>query len=100
MMAILRGLDGKFYELPDDKVKSFEVPREKVKALLEKHGLPVQQGRSGPGAGRGGPSHGGPVVVQIYTPSGGYGPSHGGEHHPEGGEVDPYYWWWNNWGNY
>ena len=98
-MAILRGLDGKFYELPDDKVKSFEVPREKVKALLEKHGLPVQNRGPGSGPARGGPSHVGPVVVQIHTPGGSYVPHQGGEHHPEG-EVDPYYWWWNNWGNY
>jgi hypothetical protein len=93
-MAILRGLDGKFYEVPDDKVKNFEVPREKVKALLEKHGLPVQQTRPG---GPGGPPTGNPIVVQIH-PGGAYVPPRAEQQ--QGGEVDPYWWWWNNWGNY
>jgi len=29
-MAILRSLDGKFYEVPDDQLEKYEVPPEKV----------------------------------------------------------------------
>ena len=102
-MAILRGIDGKFYDVPDDQLASFEVPRDKVKELLAKAGGPAPQG--GPGAGpKGGhgPSHGGSVIVQIFS-GGSHGPAGapgGGQHHAEGGEVDPYGWYWNNWGNF
>jgi len=99
-MAILRGLDGTFYELPDDKAKSYEVPREKVKGLLEKHGLPVKQTQPGGPGGPGAPMPGGsPVIVQIM-PQGHHPGPHGGGQPAQGGEVDPYWWWWNNWGNY
>jgi hypothetical protein len=48
-MTILQAMDGKFYDVPDEDVVSFEVPRERLKALLEKAGLPVPQGGPGPG---------------------------------------------------
>lgn len=108
-MAILRAMDGKFYDVPDAEASKFEVPREKVKELLEKAGGPGPQGGPGPGpgGGRGAPpgGPGGQVVVQIFAAGGGQpGPSGpppqqgGGE-----GDVDPYWWVWRNfvpWGNY
>jgi hypothetical protein len=117
-MAILRAMDGKFYDLPDADAAKYEVPREKVKELLEKAGGPAPQGGPGPGpgGGHGGPpsASGGPVVVQIFA-GGQPGPSGAPPHqhqpqHQQGGEgdVDPYWWWrnfsywpnWPNWGNY
>ncbi len=112
-MAILRGMDGKFYDVPDEEAHKFEVPREKVKELLSKAGGPPGgggPGGGGPGGGPGRPGpHGGqpyaPVVIQVFPPPGGGGAPYGsGAPSPGGGpegEVDPYWWWWNNyWGNY
>ena len=119
-MPILQAMDGKYYDVPDAEAAAFEVPREKVKELLQKSGMPApQSAQSGPppGASRGGPGPGpqgsggggggapGPVVVQIFaSPQGGYqgapqggGPSHGAPA-PSGGQdgdVDPY-WFWRN----
>ena len=69
-MAILRAMDGKFYDVPDDQATKFEVPRDKVKELLEKSGGPAPQSGpgGGPGPGYGGPpSPGGQVIVQIFA---------------------------------
>ena len=108
-MAILRGVDGKFYDVPDDQVAAFEVPREKVKELLEKSGAPASQGApggGGPGGQRGAPPAGAPVIVQVF-PGGGApggapsGPPGGGQQ-GDSGDVHPYWWWsnyWPNWGN-
>jgi hypothetical protein len=95
-MAILRAMDGKFYDVPDEQAKKFEVPREKVKDVLAKAGTPPGGGgRPGP---RGGPP-GSQVVIQVFPGAGGQ-PAHTSSHGQEPGEVDPYYWWWNNWSNY
>ena len=102
-MPVLRGMDGKFYDVPDDEAQKFEVPREKVKELLSKAGGPPS---GGGGPGRPGPQSGmphSPVVIQIFPPpgTGGGAPPGGGGAPHEGGDVDPYWWWWNNWwGNY
>jgi hypothetical protein len=37
-MAILRSLDGKFYEIPDDLLSSYLIPADKVKERVEGHG--------------------------------------------------------------
>jgi hypothetical protein len=37
-MAILRRLDEKFYEIPDEVLSSYQIPEEKVKERLESHG--------------------------------------------------------------
>jgi hypothetical protein len=97
-MPVLRGMDGKFYDVPDDQAAHFEVPREKVKELLAKSGGPPAAGPGRPGPRPGPP--GGQVTIQIFPPAGGHAPS-APQHHDAGGEVDPYWWWWNNyWGNY
>ena len=44
-MPVLQAMDGKFYDIPDDQASQFEVPREKVKDLLEKSGVPADAGR-------------------------------------------------------
>lgn len=99
-MPILRAMDGKFYNVPDDKAASYEVPREKVKELLEKSGAPMPKGGGpGPGPGPGG-MHGTPIVFQFFTGGGGprHGGSPGGAPQGEEAEVNPY-WWWENWHN-
>jgi len=127
-MPILQAMDGKFYDVPDDQAETYEVPRDQVKSLLEKAGLPATQG-PGPQPGQGphpGQGHGpgpgqmapptAPVVVQIFAaPTGGGQPMSGpppqGQGEPgKGGDVDPYWWIWRNvtfyrpwvnyWGNY
>jgi hypothetical protein len=113
-MAILRAMDGKFYDVPDDQATKFEVPRDKVKELLEQSGGPGPQGGpgGGPGPGYGGPPPaGGQVVVQIFAGGAAQGGPHdapgqsgpGGPGGPGEGDVNPYWWWRNfvpSWGNY
>jgi hypothetical protein len=87
-------MDGKFYDVPDEDLQKFEVPRDKVKDLLSKAGGAPP---GGPGPGHPGGPHPGsaPVVINIYAPPPG-GPPGGA---PHDGEVDPYwfyYWWWTN----
>ena len=53
-MAVLRAMDGKFYDVPDDQASKFEIPRDQVKALLEKSGAPGPQGGGGPSGPPGG----------------------------------------------
>jgi hypothetical protein len=108
-MAVLRAMDGKFYDVPDDQASKFEIPRDQVKTLLEKSGAPGPQGGGAPSGPPGGPpGSSGQVIVQIFAgggqsaggPGGAPPPSGGGE---GGGEVDPYWWWRNfvpSWGNY
>jgi hypothetical protein len=103
-MTILRARDGKFYDVPDDQAKKFEVAPDKVKETLAKLG-PGPGPEAGPHNAPGGPISvpnrgGGPVVIQVF-PSGGPGPS--GHAAPGGGgddHVDPYwyyyYYWWRN----
>jgi hypothetical protein len=119
-------MDGKFYDIPDDQAVQYEVPREKVKELLEKSGALAPQGGApaphqggghmpppGPGGGMSAPPPA--VLVQIYGAQPGHGPAPGyGHPAPQGGpaqggegdgDVNPY-WWWRNitfyrpWGNY
>ena len=96
-MPVVQSMDGKFYDIPDDQASQFEVPRERVKELLEKMGAPAPQGGpQGGGQGAPGPMQGpmqppmqdrapggapgaGPsVLVQIYgsqqAPAYGYAP--------------------------
>ena len=107
-MAVLLSMDGKYYEIPDDQVADFEVPREKVRDVLA-HSPSSPSERGNPGSGPGprgaqaGPG-GSPVIIQVL-PNGLHGPRPaGGAAGAPGGEVDPYWttWWtnWTNWANY
>src|SRR5262245_2258650 len=82
-MGILRALDGRFYEIPDEQMAKFLIPGDKVKERLQAAGIQAQP------AGGGGPPRG----SQGGPPPGGY---------PQGAEmpgagVEPYGWWWQNW---
>ena len=62
-MAILRSVDGKFYEVPDKDLEKFEVPADQVR---EKLGDNVQAGGGAPGpGGPGGGAGNAQVVIQI-----------------------------------
>lgn len=103
-MAIVRGLDGTFYEIPDDQVQKYKIPEEKLKEKLGSQ-APTEGAPPEPPPEQGG--SGSPLVnVQIYY--GGQGPSGapGGAHAGEAA-VQPYDWrnwrnWrnWNNWRNW
>jgi hypothetical protein len=93
-MAILRGLDGIFYEIPDEQVARFKIPEEKLK---EKLGAEAST-EGGPPPGGATESGGtGPLVnVQIYYSGPG---SSGGA--PAEAAVQPYNWGnWRNWRNW
>lgn len=78
-MAILRSMDGKFYNIPDDTLGEYEMGPDEVKEQIGAAG--------GPQGGPGGPQMGG---------GGGPGPQQRG-----GGDVQPqgYGCWQNCWHN-
>jgi hypothetical protein len=98
-MAILRALDGTFYEIPDDQAKKYKIPEDKLKEKLGDQA--PTEGPPSEGPPESGAS--GPLVnVQIYYTGGGPG----GAGTPETA-VQPYDWrnwrnWrnWNNWRNH
>ena len=121
-MSILRAMDGKFYDVPDDKMAAYAVPQDKLDTVLEQSGVMKPQGspQGGPPAGpqagpqggpQGGPAGGGapgPVIVQIYAQPPAQGGAPALAPSSEGGDVDPYWWyryyyvrpWYNYWGNW
>jgi hypothetical protein len=100
-VSVLLGPDGKFYDIPDDRLAGYAVAPEKVRETLQQASVPAPGGEMGPGGG--GPPgmgmHGSPMVIQINPapmpsppPSGAFGP----EERPGGeGQVEPY-WWYHN----
>src|SRR5438034_3734058 len=102
-MAILRALDGTFYEVPDEQIAKYKIPEDKLKEKLgtqaptESGGPPPEGGAPEGGAG------GSLVNVHIYYSGQGQGQGGGA---PAGAEaaVQPYDWrnWrnWNNWRNW
>ena len=103
-MAILRSVDGKFFEVPDDDLEKFEVPPEKVKNVLDEldQGEGPQMAGPGPGA-----SQSPQVVVHVSGgPQQGGAPMGGPEGTEQGDEgVQPFHhrrrrsWWRNHWRN-
>jgi hypothetical protein len=98
-MAIVRALDGTFYEVPDEQLGKFKIPEDKLKEKLgAEAGSEPPPPEGGPGGGAG------PLVnVQIYYGGQGAGPTGA----PAGAEgaVQPYDYWrnwrnWNNWRNW
>jgi len=99
-VAILRSLDGRFFEVPDDQLGQYLIPEDKVKEKLEGSGAPQVPP---PPSGDAGPGGGGPpptIVVQIYggVPTGPGAPPPPTGEQPAGaaGGVQPYA-YWNNW---
>ena len=101
-MAILKAIDGTFYEVPDDQLENFKVPPEKVKDILAEvsQGIEAKKGPSvgpPPSAVVSVPPHA-QVVVQVITngvPQGGPPQASDSE-----GEVNPQgHCGWRNWRN-
>jgi hypothetical protein len=100
-MAILRSVDGRFYEVPDDQLNQYLIPEDKVKEKLEGSGAPMVAPNAPPPDAGPGPAGGSPtIVVQVYgaapPPGAGAPPPSSGTEAPAGAEVQPYG-WWNNW---
>jgi hypothetical protein len=101
-MAILRSLDGRYYEIPDDQAEKFLIPEDKLKEKLQSAPPPAGESGPPPGSGASGPP---PILVQIYgVGPGGAGtppPGGAGAPAPAGAEVSPYdHHWHNHWQNY
>ena len=108
-MTILQAVNGTFFDVPDDKAASYEVPAETVSHLLDKSGPPARQGSPAPAA-----APKAPVVVQIFAApdTGSAAPPPSQPAQEETGDVNPYWWWrnitfyrpwfngWGNWGNW
>ncbi len=99
-MAILRSVDGKFYEVPDKSLDKFEIPADQLREKLGDQAQ-AEPGPGGPGAGSGGPGGGGgggsQVVIQIHGGGGaGGGNPQGAPRGDDGDDVQPYWGWWRN----
>ena len=114
-MAVVRSLEGTFYDIPDSELEQYKVPADQVKGLMEAAGQkppqnpgPQQQGqgRAGPGSGRDRWIAADPCPVHNASP-GGRAPSRSSDKAPpqaEGEEekVEPQWYWinWANWANW
>src|SRR5580704_13300241 len=72
-MAILRALDGTYYEVPDDQVAKFKIPPEKLKDKLGAQAPTEGPPEEGPPEG-GAPS----PLVNVHIYYAGQGPGGGG----------------------
>jgi len=103
-MAVVRSLEGTFYDIPDSELEQYKVPPEQVKGLMEAAGQrPPQSPAQPPGGGVRYMGTGGApqILVQFITQSAGGAPSQGA---PAEGEekVEPQWYWinWANWANW
>jgi hypothetical protein len=122
-MAIVRSLEGTFYDIPEGDLEQYQVPPDQVKKLMESAGQkppqgpggsqqmrqPAGQGSQGSQGAQGSPQ----ILVQFITQAAPTG-QHGAGQHPtegtgqkpptEGGEesVEPQWYWvnWYNWANW
>jgi hypothetical protein len=112
IMAVVRSLQGTFYDIPDDELENYKVPADKVKSLMEAAGqqLPQSPGQqpSGGTQQRGGGGGGQPqILVQFIVQSPGGGTPAQGQQ-PQGApaegeeKVEPQWYWinWANWANW
>jgi len=81
-MAVLRSVDGKFYDVPDDQLEKFAIPEEQVNQKLQgARTARRRQGRPGPPPVQPGQSE--PIIVRIYTTGGAGAP--GSDRGPDAG---------------
>jgi hypothetical protein len=112
-MAVVRSLEGTFYDIPDSELEQYKVPADQVKSLMDAAGqkppqnpgqqqMPQGQGKS---TGGGSPQ----ILVQFITQAPGapqQQQQQQGQAPPpaEGGEekVEPQWYWvnWANWANW
>ncbi len=116
-MAVVRSLEGTFYDIPDSELEQYKVPADQVKGLMEAAGQrppqnpgPQQAGR-GQGLGQGGATGGSPQILVQFIMQGGGGAGAGGAQQkpPQGAQagseeenVEPQWYWvnWANWANW
>ena len=104
-MAVVRSLEGTFYDIPDSQLDRYKVPADKVKGLMEAAG---QQAPSNPGqqpAGQSRPTGGTPQILVQFIINGSGTPQQGQtQAAPAEGEekVEPQWYWinWANWANW
>ncbi len=117
-MAVVRSLEGTFYDIPDSELDQYKVPADQVKGLMEAAGQKMPQnprqgqqpgsvgqqpGWGGQGSGASGPQP--QILVQFITQApGGASPQRQAQAPPEGEEekVEPQWYWvnWANWANW
>jgi hypothetical protein len=85
-MAIVRALDGTFYEVPDDQLSRCKIPEDQLKSKLGET-APTDEGPP-PGGGGEGP---GSSLVNVHIYYSGQAGGAGGE------AVQPYDWHWRRW---
>jgi hypothetical protein len=110
IMAVVRSLEGTFYDIPEGKLEKFKVPADQVKGLMDAAGQqmpqnpPQQQTQMGQQATGGQPQ----ILVQFITQSAGgsltQGQPQGAPAEGEEEKVEPqwyrYRYWWANWYNW
>ncbi len=106
-MAVVRSLEGTFYDIPESELEEFKVPADKVKGLMEAGGQKLPQG---PGPQQGGKSRQGAggqpqILVQFIVQSPGGVQQQGQQQQPqeapaEGEEKVEPQWYWINWANW
>jgi hypothetical protein len=111
-MAVVRSLEGTFYDIPDSELDKYKVPADQVKGLMEAAGQKIPQNPGPQPCGgsqarvTGGPQPQPQILVQFITQApGGAPPQQQAQGAPgEGGEekVEPQWYWinWANWANW
>jgi hypothetical protein len=110
-MAVVRSLEGTFYDIPEGELEKFKVPADQVKGLMEAAGQKPPQNPGQQQAGRDQQGTGGQpqILVQfiVQSPGGGGGAPQQGQQ-PQGApaegeeKVEPQWYWinWANWANW
>ena len=104
-MAIVRSVDGTFYEVPDSELEQYKVPPDQVKGVMEGAGQklpsgPQQQGSMPAGdAGRGSPQ----ILVQFIVQGNSGAQPQTAQKPPAAADeekVEPQNYYWVNWYNW
>jgi hypothetical protein len=106
-MAIVRSVDGTFYDVPDSELEQYKVPPDQVKGLMEGAGQKPPSGpqQQQPGKPNGGAAQGSPqILVQFIVQGSGAQPPVATQQPqaPESEEekVEPQNFYWVNWYNW
>jgi hypothetical protein len=108
-MAIVRSVDGTFYEVPDGELEQYKVPPDQVKGLMEGAGQQVpsgpQQQQQQTGKPMGEASAGSPQILVQFIVQGNQAPQQpaAAQKPPAGAEeekVEPQNFYWVNWYNW
>ncbi len=106
-MAVVRSLEGTFYDIPESELEQYKVPADQVKGLMEAAGQRPPQGQNPGQQGQGQAQGGGgspQILVQFITQA----PGGAAQQRPqqaqgapgEGEEKVEPQWYWINWANW